>query len=511
MEGSGLPATGWIRRRRGLVLHAGGGACWARGALTALLLGVAGCNSSSPLPTKEAPPAFVGSGKPAECPGRCIRSTVYVARAELGLDPRGLGEEIDGGPAEVFRALKRECTATGGTIRSVSVAKLLNELKEGTIPPTVLAHENGHLHLLLGALDIDGQLMCQLVHGGMPVSLISKAQLLRAGFQEAWQFEKQMEGVLIQVGSGRLRIDRVCHNFGEMKPDEELECAFALNNVGNVPLVLGNVRTSCTCTTTSALENTELGPAQTKDFGVTLRSTNQASQRHSVILTFFEKGTGVSRQAELLLFGSQRESMVVTLTKIDFGRVVPGKSYTRTVSIREVPTDRFVLKSVDLGELPIVHEVEVAKDKDGFATYRLHLELAVDEEWSGEHAEELSLTTDSHFQPKVTIPVLFRIEPPVRAIPSVISVGTVVVGEPREERVEFVSRCGEPVGVEIQSHPDECSITLDRQKNPLEMMVAIKLKKPGIWQDVITVNTQTPSGEEVIEIRCVGYGRESPD
>jgi hypothetical protein len=81
------------------------------------------------------------------------------------------------------------------------------------------------------------------------------------------------------------------------------------------------------------------------------------------------------------------------------------------------------------------------------------------------------------------------------------------VGESRQETVQFVSRNGEPFDVQIESQPDECAITLDRKKNPAEMIIAITLKKPGVWQGAIKVKAQTPSGKHVMEIGCVGYGR----
>ena len=512
-----VPGERSTARRRGPIplfrFGCPGGAHWSCGMLVICALAAAGCHSadsSADLPAEEEHfPPFVAIGEPAQCPARCIRSAAYIACAELGLDPAELGEGSV--PEAVFHALEKRAESVGGSIRSLPVPELLSELNEGPAPPAVLVHGYGHLYLILGALKVDGELMYQLVHGEMPISLVTKAQLLSAGFEEAWQFESDTRGLTIEVGSATVCVDKVYHNFGEVKPDEEVECAFALNNVGNTSLILGRPRASCSCTTTDVPDNTELAPGETKDIGVKFRATNSPSQRHSVLLSLFEKGSGVSRQVEALLFGSQRASMVVTPTKLDFGVVVPREECLRTVCLREVPTDRFVLKNVDLGKLPIVHDVEVAKDKDGLATYRVHLDLEVDEEWSGEHEEELSLTTDSNIRPKVTIPVLFRIKPAVRAIPSVISFGNVVIGEPREARVEFVSRYGDAVDLEVDTHPDECSITLDREKNPLVMTVALELSKPGIWHEVIILNTETRTGKEVLEVRCVGYGHNHPE
>ena len=118
------------------------------------------------------------------------------------------------------------------------------------------------------------------------------------------------------------------------------------------------------------------------------------------------------------------------------------------------------------------------------------------------HREKLVLVTDSYVRPKVAVPVVFQIEPPLRAIPSVIALGTVAIGESRTERVQFVSRCGEPLAVQIENHPAECSVAID-QHNPAEMIVAIKLKEPGIWQGVIKAKVKAHSEEQIIEIRCL--------
>ena len=50
---------------------------------------------------------------------------------------------------------------------------------------------------------------------------------------------------------------------------------------------------------------------------------------------------------------------------LDFGLMVAGKPSSRLICLREKPTDRFLLKEVDPGKLPIVHRVEMTRDKDG--------------------------------------------------------------------------------------------------------------------------------------------------
>jgi len=304
-------------------------------------------------------------------------------------------------------------------------------------------------------------------------------------------------------------VSEVCHDFGVVTPGEELKTEFLLSNPGSTAVLLGEPGTSCRCTTTTPLKGLELGPGETRRFGVSVTPARVPAQRHSISLTFFEKGTGESKRVNLWLVASSPESAHWTPPSLDFGQVVPGKQYSRTVTISEVSADRFVLKKIDTDDLPLAHEVAESKDGDGLCTYRIRLTLKPDDSWSGEHAGELCLVTDSRVQPRVTIPVRFEIAPVVRAVPSVVSLGTAVVGELRERRVRLVSRSGEAVTVKIVSVPKECSVEVDQRGRSPELIVRVKLNAPGIWQDIIRGNVRTASTEEAIEIRCVGYGKES--
>lgn len=118
------------------------------------------------------------------------------------------------------------------------------------------------------------------------------------------------------------------------------------------------------------------------------------------------------------------------------------------------------------------------------------------------------ISTDSYVRPKVTIPIVFTMEPPLRAVPSVIALGTVFVGDAGEQRTQLVSHSGEPVTAQIEYCPSECSITFDNKKNPTEMVVAIKLKKIGIWQGIVKLRAKDASRTQTIEIKCVAYVRE---
>lgn len=456
-----------------------------------------------------ATPTFLAPGRAGDCPGGCLAQTETLARGALGLDPTDTGRTVIRNSDTLRSVLEEECQAAGGMLRSVRVADMLASLKEGPRkPPDVLVHESGYLCVLVGAIDIDGQLMGQLMHGQMAISLVTADQIVSAGFTEAWRLENRSSGVPVQVGNGKLRISETLHNFGEVKPHDHLEHTFYLTNEGSKTLVMGKPTTSCTCTMAGAAAGMQLQPGETQPLTLTVQSNNAASQKNSVVLPFFEQGSGAPKHVELLLLASQRQLMRLAPTDLDFGIVIPGERYTRSLRLNEVPTDRFALQAVDVGELPLSHEISRTTDSDGLNVYRVQLELEVDDVASGTRQGAIQLMTDSRFRPEVPIPVRFEVPPPVRAVPSVISLGTVAVGERHQERVRIESRDGERVRIEVQSVPGGCSVEIDEATNPPELIISIELTEAGVWRDKIRCRGEIASSyAEEIEVQCVAYVR----
>jgi hypothetical protein len=482
------------------------------GAASVFAICICGCSRSAAKPSETHAPSpvqslFYGVGEPSRCSARCVSAAVTIGREGLGLDPKD--EKTRGGltTEAIFGSLEKEGTHAGSTITRVPVAAVIEKITEGPAVPVILVHTTGHLYLLFGAIRVNDKLLCQIVHGDEAVSLVTKQSLLEGGFREAWRiYKKRGVGTPIHIGSAIIEIDSLWHNFGEVFPDKPLECTFRLKNVGDKTVILGKPTVSCRCIVPNLDKKTTLAPGKVLNLKVATQATGATSLRNSIGLTFYEKGSETSRQEQLSLIGSERESMEVTPTKLDFGLMTPGKPCSRSVTLREKPTDRFVVREVDPGTLPMAYRLNTTRDKDGLATYRIHLELNVGEERTEKCRGELVLTTDSYVRPKVRIPVEYQIAPPVETIPSVISLGTVVVGDIREQSVRFVSRNGEPLNVEVENHPDECSVTLKHRKDSPELIVAIKLKEPGIWQGVIRVKVRVGSQEFASEIKCVGYG-----
>ena len=457
-----------------------------------------------------APSHIAVSTDAASCSARCIGRAVSLARAELGLDPAWPDDKMPTDAKQVLAILRDAGNSVGGSVRVVTVADAISGLGSSSSAPVMLVSQSNHLYLLLGAIDVDGELMCQLLHGDSGVSLVAKSQLLETGFIEAWQFERgATKGVPLKIGQeGELLVDKVLHNFGEVRPDQQFECVFQLTNAGSAPIVLEKPRTSCGCTTTDLPKAITLQPRETRDFGVVIQPKDSPSMRESVLLTAFEPGNETPRQQELLLVGNQRQLMTVVPVGLDLGIVIPGKSYDRTVRLTEVPTDRFSIERID-SSLPIAHAVEAVKDVNGLTTYRVRLSPKVDGSLSGEQTGEVTIATSSRFRPRVVLPVKFKVAPPVFIEPSVVALGTIRVGEASSQKVRLVSRDNVPLAVTIASAPEGCSVEVNKQGRSTELIVTVTPATAGIWQGVIEAEVRNGSSEDLIEIRCAGVVREA--
>ncbi len=459
-----------------------------------------GCHSPT-TPSQAVSGFFSVHERPDDCSAHCCGEATCLVRAELGLDPV-TEPSARGTQKELFNLFRQY----GARVACLDPMTVLENLSEGPTAPAFFLHENGHIYALIGSIAVEGKLMCQFVHGTKSPSLTPKMEVLRAGFKQAWRVHAPSRAVPIKVGTGSLRIDRVFHNFGETKHGQRLACNFSLSNVSAQTITLGRSLTSCSCTMTSPLEGIEIPPGQSFTFSVHV-DANSASLRQSTILTFLQQPTGTRRRVELLFFGSRAESMSVTPSVLDFGQVTPGRASYQTVSVRETSTDRFCVRSVTAANLPLTATIDNSRDEKGLHTFRIRVRLEVPDQESGKHSGRLMVLTDSHVHSGLSIPITYEVAPLVRIVPDVLSLGTIELGESREARIHFIQRASQAPVVEVDRLPAQCTARVEHSDASPELVVTTRLDRPGIWTDSIRCRVRLESRTEMVEIKCVAFGR----
>ena len=210
--------------------------------------------SRNTLSTREGEAPFLASGKPEDCSAHCVQIAASLARATLGVDPAWPNNAIPTDPKKLLAVLQETASSVGGTIKVLPPDDVIRTLSAGPIAPIVLVSPDDHLYLLLGAIDSDGQLLFQLVHGDAAVTLATRTALVESHFKEAWRFTNGSKDVPIQLGkSGMLLVDGILHNCGNVDGIKMAHTTFRLQNAGDGTITLDKAETSCGCTTTDLL------------------------------------------------------------------------------------------------------------------------------------------------------------------------------------------------------------------------------------------------------------------
>lgn len=445
-----------------------------------------------------------------ECESRCISKTLDFARAQLGLDPTNPATPWVNDVASLFSELNSELEkdGTGRRLLKTPLGDLLRDIDNRPTEPAVLPATSGHLCIILGAIDNDGEVLYQVIHGDSQVALVSEKDLRDAGIVEAWKLGTPSETIPIRFGVGVLRLNTICHNFGEIKPNEVLSYDFVFENTSREMVAISKPTTSCGCTTTSQIEPVELRPGDSHKVTVRVASANTTSLMQNVLVGLSVPKSKEHRRLLLSLYGNQRIQKSITPTSLDFGVVAAGKPYSRELSLSEVATDRFTLNAIEVGDLPMTYAVTETRDKHGYRTYHIECVLtteAADTKVRDKQNASIRLRTDSRFEPELLIPITFQLAPAFELRPSLIAFGAVRTGESVQCPISLTSVQDRlPLRFEIESVPDGLSV---QERNSHEFIAELTMHDIGRWKGSIKGKVWVGDEEEAFEIPCVAFGK----
>lgn len=443
---------------------------------------------------------------------QCWLTAARMILAELNLDPNDLdslkADDVD----DVLKAVSEESGRDGQAVREVSVAELLDlGNKEGGIVGAV-AGSDGHLYVILGRIKSGEHALYQLMHGSSGPTLVPEAGMSPQRFTRAWRITRngRPPSIPLKVGRGTLTVSEWFHNFGEVPSRGTITHEFKLFNSGDVPLAFDKPRTSCACTTTSSDKRTILAPGETKTLGVNVLLRNAPSCQQNVVLKLEEPRSNAVRELVLSLLGNQGTFRTSSPELVDFQRVLPGRGYTRTVLVTESDVDRFDIKAVEVGKLPIRWSKTTATNPRGVRVHTIGLELSPGYDLTaGVHTGEVVLVPDVQ-GPEIPVPIRFNVASWVRVSPQVINLGEVKIGETRSETVRVSSVDGQPVQVEPALVPAEAKVHVETDKESPSMLLHVSFspREKGFWVSKIKVAARSEERASTIEIQCTGFGKE---
>ncbi len=448
---------------------------------------------------------FSRSGHAKGCLDECVPESIRFARGALGASASRF--QLDHSLEQVYLHLGDQDNIPPGNAKFILVRELLDVIASLPVCSAILVHSSGHLWLVVGQVEIDGEKRVQLVHGHGPGMLVSNQEILEGEFREVWRLDRGPQQNSMDIGSGKLEIDGIAKNLGVVQAGVPATAVFTLKNTGRSPLRLVTAESSCSCTTSSLEKDTRLDSGNSYDLAVTLHPNNSPCQRQHVVLEIRNPDDESVVKQKLTVFASQGQVLPVLPATVDFGAILPGGSGTRVVRVREVETIRFSLANIAVADLPLTHAISQDIDQRGLATYQISLELRPVGTLPGKYSGNCVVTTTNPTHHQVRVPVQYEILPTVTVEPQSLAISTVEVHKPHASILRIRSALSGNLTVQVLKHPHECSIEEHRVRDGVELIVTTTLTRLGIWQDEMTIQVNTDSGSQNLSIRCTGLAR----
>lgn len=464
------------------------------------IAGLVGCSAEIPSKQSERQ-AFA-------CESNCVHAATLLACARLGLRPadhRRLVSELRNGAA--LEPLRDYAAQAGGSVEKVSLDECLRRTEFDGEWPILIPDAAGHLHLLFGRYPRDGKLFCQLVHGDSPPMLLTESQMRERGFAEAWILKAaESADVQIPVGQGLVRADKLYHSFGVVDYQSAQATTFRLTNIGKSTILLSHPKVSCGCTKAD-ISGAKVAPRESVEIKVTVTPDHSSVIHHTVALEMFEKGSGIVGKAVFTVLGNRPEISSVVPDRLDFGRCSSEAApVVRAVRLTEVEADRFTVKTVDAGSLPVRSTIEVVALNDGLHRYVIHLSFDPKGLAAGAYSDSIRIVTDSEYRPEIKLPASFTVLSKIRPDPAAVSFGIVEVGQVVERTVRMIGS-GKDDAVKLIHVPECCSVSPLRAGDATVLRIQARFPSSGLWNDTLTMEMSGNSGQEVLEIPCVAQVR----
>ncbi len=442
-------------------------------------------------------------GSASGCRLRCAAVALRVACAELGADSEAMAApgRYDS-VGDLRELLNGMLTTPGSALQVVPFSHFVKNIDSHLGTPVVLVHESSHLYVLLGAVELGGDSYFQVLHGRAGPTAMLASEFAHQDFREAWVIPGGHDGVSMKVGDGLVRVDSLWKNLGEIRPFSRQETSFEITNLGETRILLGKPSASCGCTVAEVNDQREIGPGESTRVEVAVRSQGKSATRHSIWLKVLDQSTRNLQKLHLEVMGNQLETMEVTPRSLDFGTVGAQRSATRTVRLTEVKTDRFDLKQVDVGDLPLDYAIETNLAKDGLKTHRVDFVLDREGLHSGKHKGNVRLVTDSSLRPLVEIPVCYQVEPLCQLSPSLVSFGNVTASSTLEQSVNVTGPGPFRLTLTLARAPEDCRVSIDQLESSASVVVKPQFSGEGAWKRSI-LSVEFGDSVESLVLDCV--------
>jgi hypothetical protein len=273
------------------------------------------------------------------------------------------------------------------------------------------------------------------------------------------------------MAAPRLDVPEAVHDFGTVDQGVPVKFAFRVRNVGDEPLRVENVKSSCGCTIGVATGR-DVPPGDYTYITVNL-DTARLSGRTTRAVTVYTNDPATPVQP-LALTGDVRSDLVLSPTPLYFGHVVMGQAVRREIVVRPGrPGGADVVSFVDSEDSALRARLDAGPEP---GTQRVVVDVSPDLP-PGRFDGEVRLRTTSASNPVITVPVFGMVESDVALLPPQVTFGVSRAGMPSPLEVHIRNRARRPMAVTKVVAPPQVDAELRTVRAGVEWRLVLRLRE----------------------------------
>jgi len=194
------------------------------------------------------------------------------------------------------------------------------------------------------------------------------------------------------------------YDFGIAGQEREITHDFVFKNVGNSPLEIKGLRTSCGCMAALSSGETIL-PGEAGMIHATFKTQKYEGKQKKLI--YVESNDPANPKFELVMQGSIKSDIAIEPQVLQFGDVPRGKTVSKKVKVFDLGKEELLLQRIQFNESHLNIEVDKFRDQNNKG-FEIEVTLRPDIP-AGSFNEVITLHTNIIKRPRIDIPVLGNI------------------------------------------------------------------------------------------------------
>ena len=297
-----------------------------------------------------------------------------------------------------------------------------------------------------------------------------------------------------KVKEPRIQFVKYLYDFGEQPQKSQISYDYLYQNVGNAPLTIKNVETSCQCVTSFAEEQTLL-----------------PGEKGKLKISYTPSGSGFQTQL-IEVFSNDPTHPVTVLTVRGFLKAAPQAKPSRLVITSFQSTPGILKREIVVIGSSDLRIKEVATNARGVTVQHINpnsetedwnprVTVSIDVSSPRTLGEKLIIYTNDLEHPKITVPIIFQLSEPLTISPNRLLFGVVSPGQIVARSVLLTDNTDGGIQIlDVKPQSALLSAELINSKTDNQYQLVVKFKAaitPSTLNSSVVITTNQRHSEDI--------------